>query len=217
MNDLVKKTVDAIETAFEDASSDLYIKRDEVVLDLLAGWLKGYIVEVTTRDVGYDCSTVPVNTGEVASFEAIPTLSVWMRMGTGDQVATHISGFGMAATRYHEKVKEGIEDIVDEFVHNFLGEELTEDDYDTLFEVRHEIEGLPACRIGELEIDVDGEIVMDGYGYIAEIGDLSFEEWTSEVNLDLLSKYDFVKSIYQKRLLQEKTNPSNGAQHVSRL
>lgn len=68
-------------------------------------WSECEFVDTEVVDVGYDCSTHPVRTGQLAS-EKCKTYKNFINSNTGNSVCTFNSGSGMACESYSDKLYE---------------------------------------------------------------------------------------------------------------
>ena len=201
---LVSKVVNEALAASGDQDSEWSLARDEIVLELLSDWLsKGVTFEARTEDVGYDVSTRSKATGERPDIEKLDTLGVWLSQATGQDVPTFQSGSGMRAETWEERLIQNLEEWIDNFSVEALGDLLEEDDFDTLTETRIEIEGYSELAIGCVEIEVDGHCYQNGTGYLGRISMLSPQQFALSVSPSLLKNFPIFRQVYVKVGLEE--------------
>ncbi|ANO35512.1 hypothetical protein A6E01_20070 (plasmid) [Vibrio breoganii] len=82
-------------------------------------WSKCEFVDTEVVDVGYDCSTHPVRTGQLAS-EKCKTYKDFINSNTGNSVCTFTSGSGMACESYEQKLYEVFGDACSEKLNQLI-------------------------------------------------------------------------------------------------
>ena len=193
---VVKKALEK----FQNGKNEWDEERYSIVLDLLESWTNSpRVFEVYTDDVGYDKSTRSRATNSRPDFWGLTTLSEWMESSTGCDKPTFISGMGMMAETWEEKIKEELEEMVDDFTYEVLGDLLEEDDQDTVPDVRIALEDNDRTAIGSLGV----EGCYSGEGFIDDIGSMDPYEFASSVPSGILVNYPFLNTFYQKHLLNE--------------
>lgn len=201
---LVSKVVSEALAASGDRDSEWSLARDEIVLELLEAWLsKRSTFEARTEDLGYDVSTRSHATGERPNLEKIETLGVWLSQATGQDVPTFQSGSGMRAETWEERLIQGLEEWIDDFSAEALGDLLREDDFDTLSEARIELEGYGDLSIGCVAIEFDGHCYQTGSGYLGKISRLSPQQFALSVSPSLLKSFPAFRQVYVKVGLEE--------------
>lgn len=82
-------------------------------------WSECEFVDTEVVNVGYDCSTHPVRTGQLAS-EKCKTYKEFINSNTGNSVCTFTSGSGMACESYTEKLYEVFSDACSEKLNELI-------------------------------------------------------------------------------------------------
>lgn len=227
MRQLSLNILDAMGEAFSCHTGEWTVGRDRIVMELLAKWIhRCFVYEVEDQDVGYDRSTVARDTGRTASLSEIDTLGQWMRMATGENRATYISGMGMSARIWEEEVRDRLEEHMNAFSDNYaihhtqlnLGEDGI--DCDTLAEIRIAAEDIHGCGIGGLgmeELNQDSNWGYKGWGYIGRLEKQSIQDFLRQVDLAILNEYRALDPLIEVAWLERNTANADGHRSLHRL
>lgn len=216
----MKSAVNAMNYAFLDPGSGLTIARDQIILDLFSQWMASReIFSVVPDENSFDSSTAARGTGVKPSLTMVHHLHSWLEMATGRVVATHISGYGRRAETWQDLAQEQIEELMDNFFYEYLGDSISGNDWETIPELRAKAMELPDCNIGQ-SWETDGDpTCCDGWpsGYLGRVGQLSIQQFAKTVDLDLLGAYPFLGSIHQQLIMERDTPVVNRSGPAPRL
>lgn len=184
-------------------------ERTVIVLDLIEQWLsQNTTFETYVDDVGYDRSVRSSPTGCPPDFWELNTLKEWMTSSTGQDKPTFMSGCGMRAETWEERLNEELEKMIDDFSYEILGETLEEDDYDTICDIRILLQNNEDIRIGNVES------YCDGAGYLGLVSEMTPNDFVNFIPLEIAVQYPFLKDACLKKslnknlehIIAEKTN-----------